>query len=705
MTMQRYISIICILAIMSCVHNYDNPSDPKTESHTEQSHAILERTDQRKIIAGDAVPIRGGVSSDAVDEAELVTAYHWDYDGDGQIDTVLRETATLNIRFNHPGEYDVHILLEDKAGFSDSASLTIEVLAPTPEPLMCTLNAARMGMEDIYAGDSVTLFALLQCDSPIPDTLDIRYYWDTDGDGEIDKLRRNDTFQIVFDNVGTTIMEVEAMAGDVFLDSDRFSLEVLAPSKPTAYTCTLTPVSEMANPIRAGDTVTVNGSIRCVNADPDTLQLQYHWDTDGDGNPDTLTENTSLIRVAYPEPGVYPLNVTLWGSEYILDSAGLFLSVIARDSIPVDTVPPPAEGTHLPDFPNLPGFPDVDEGGCAFYAEDSAMMKTVLNFYNIMWEQTRSDGLQAIEFIEKLLLDILGYSLITFINDDYRYTFDNGVYMFSADSLRIGCAFHYGESTGSHAENDTIRHNLFSTASYVSGIKTTLSPPFFSFNEGPLFDLLEDDLSVDNSLNVSYTVNLTKIKISFLRKTQYTFEAIPFPVLNENIPLNTTHTSYARLAPVYCKHFGTLFHEDSLLIDHGGTQMSSSASPLDVIFKSDDQYKKANYLFNISQVMDSQKTAYGDRDGVLKLSGEYNAKAAIGFNQVTKSIYFIGRYSSTVHDSSWFYCDSDHTNPFGTLFFDDTGGKTGRFRSETYDYSFFYKPPEWELWRYRTLIE
>jgi hypothetical protein len=390
------------------------------------------------------------------------------------------------------------------------------------------------------------------------------------------------------------------------------------------------------------------------------------------------------------------------------------LDTITVSTKPVDTltnphiitIPPPTGQIYLPNFPAIPGFPVADTGECAFFTADSSLMRTTLNFYDIMWEQTRSDGLEAIKFIEKLVSDIVGYSIITLIGGDYSYTFNNGIYLFSSSNgFKISCAFHYGAGIGSHTENDTIRANLFLPQSYISGLKATLTSPFYSFTKGPLFDLLDGEAQIDRSLNVSFSVNFSKLKISFSRKTVHESASLPLYVVNDSISLPVTQTSYAGMAPVYMLNFANLFHNDSILINHDGSSMSSKPVALEVIFHSDSTFRKATYNFTVQQKMDTQRTAYGDHNGILKLSGDYTATSTLGFNNFPHSTFFTGRYSSAVHDSSWFYCDKQLTNEFGTLFFGETSDSVGIFNSEKYNYTFPYMPLRVSVEQYGKLVK
>lgn len=575
----RLFSTICLL-FFSCLFEFENPSDPKSDDYTVRSRAVLKRVGDGDIFSGDTIFIFGGISSKTVEAAALVTSYRWDLDGDGTVDTVLNHSDTLPIVFDSAGTWNVIISLKDRALYIDTDTMPLEVLPEETEDTVFITVVIRTGPDELLTVD-------LESWNPVT---------------------------------------VVAAGGD-----------------------TLTVVAQSADSI----------SIFSPQIDTVTFRIDQG---------DTVFVETSPVRT--------------------------------------DTIPPPDSTIYLPGFPEIPGFPDIEQGDCAFYAEDSSLMRTTLEFYDVMWEQTRSDGIAAIEFVEKLVGDILGYAFITLIDDDYDYTFDDGVYLFTSGDFDISCAFHYGEGIGDHAENDTVRSNLFALSSYVSGLETSLTSPFYTFNEGPLFDLIDGDLSIDRSLNVSFSVNFAKLKVSFSRAAEHAFSSLPLYIVNDSVMLTTVHKSYASMVPVYMRQLADRFHQDSIVIDHSGSSMNSEPVALTVTYRSvDSTYREALYTFAIQQVMDRQVTAYGDRDGVLKLVGDYETTATLSFDGYDQTIYFEGVYSSTESDSSWFYCDGGFEDMFGTLFFGEISDTTGLFTSGKYDYTFPYTPLHLQLDLFRSIIK
>ncbi|MBN1760998.1 MAG: PKD domain-containing protein [Chitinispirillaceae bacterium] len=501
-----------------------------------------------------------------------------------------------------------------------------------------------------------------------------KFEWDFNGDGKTDTvIEESNTVGYVYEKTGEYRCRLKCTDRARYSDTASILLRVRPPSWGMRITIIL----------RFGDTlhVTINSE------DPITVFS---------GSGDTV--------IVIPHAKGESISVVAGVTGDTIDIPLVDADTISLTAFRIETITPPSIPIYIPDFPTIDGFPDSLRGDCAIFAGDSALMHTNLQFYDIMWEQTKDDGLESIEFVEKLLADIVGYSIITLVGNDYTYTFNRGVYAFTSDDFQISCAFHYGDGIGTHAENDTVRSDLFTLDSYVGAPKVVLNPPSYSFTKGPLYELIDGDVSIDASLNVSFSVNFSKLKISFFRTTVTEVPEVPLYVVNDSLRLQTTHTSFTRMAPVYVRDFPALFQNDSLLIDHGGTSMETEPAPLKVVFRTDTSWQRITYAFTVKQVIDSQKTAYGKSNDVLKVAGTYSTMATLGFDGHDQSIWFGGRYSSTVNDSSWFYCDRQKTSEFGTLFFGVVTDSIGTFTSEPYGYGFEYVPLGVSLTSYVSLF-
>ena len=540
---------------------------------------------------------------------------------------------------------------------------------------------------NLAAGDTVKLFCGVTSKEVAGDRIVEEYRIDFDGDGSVDTvLSRADTIRHVYEEKGSYTCRLVCVDRAGYKSSAQCSLNIGEKNTPASY---------MIFILGGHDTLTLDvekdSTARFVSETGDTVRVKVDQQSD---SVEVISQAGDTVKIPKVDADTVSISVVTIDSTSLIVVDSLPVPhdttvVELHDTVVVDPVNIP---DYLPVFPNIPGFPDISAGDCAFFAEDSSLMRTTMNCYDVMWEQTKADGFQTLEFIGKMISDIIGYSLITVFGSHYTYTYNNGAYLVTAPDFTVSCAFHYGAGVGSHAENDTVKANIFSTDSYISGIHAILTSPFYEYTKGPLFDLIDGDISIDGSLNVTYGVNFSKLKMSFFRETVHELPQFPLGVVNDSIQLKMRHDSFARMAPVAVRQFDDRFHEDSILIDHGGTVMTSQPVELKVTFAADSGYRTVSYAFTTRQIMNSQLTRYGNHGDTLKVSGSYRSSSALGFDGHEQWVYFSGRYSSTVSDSSWFYCDDVLTDEFGTLFFGDGDGTTGEFTSDKFGYSFRYTP-------------
>lgn len=113
----RYPILLCsAFACMSCIGPLNNPSDSLADAFETESRAFVRRVSPGLVGTGDTVAFHGGVTSEAVERARLVTSFGWDLDNDGEVDTMLEGTDTLKLVFDTVGPAKVRIILSDDLG-------------------------------------------------------------------------------------------------------------------------------------------------------------------------------------------------------------------------------------------------------------------------------------------------------------------------------------------------------------------------------------------------------------------------------------------------------------------------------------------------------------------------------------------------------------------------------------------------------------
>lgn len=120
-------SLPALMLFTACERSFENPSDPGAGRYSRPSEAFLERVGGRDPVEGDTVRFVGGVTSPEVEADGLVVAYAWDLDDDGDADTVLEGTDTLEMRVQEAGRRTVSLSLLDAAGFRSEASASFLV--------------------------------------------------------------------------------------------------------------------------------------------------------------------------------------------------------------------------------------------------------------------------------------------------------------------------------------------------------------------------------------------------------------------------------------------------------------------------------------------------------------------------------------------------------------------------------------------------
>ncbi len=143
----RGAAVLAALSLAACVRDFGNPSDPGADRYSRRSQAFVERLGNPVPVEGDIVRFVGGVTSPEVEADGLVTAFGWDLDGDGKVDTVLEGTDTLALRAGEPGMRTVRVILSDAAGFRSEAADTFLVIPGLPRII------AAGGGGRIYASD------------------------------------------------------------------------------------------------------------------------------------------------------------------------------------------------------------------------------------------------------------------------------------------------------------------------------------------------------------------------------------------------------------------------------------------------------------------------------------------------------------------------------------------------------------------------
>jgi len=261
------------------------------------------------------VPLVVSFSCDAEDLDGKITAYKWDFDGDGKID----KTTTTNFaiyRFSKPGVYNATVTVVDDDGEETSKSIVITVTEPNASPIISSLNATPKE-------GKVPLIVAFSCEASDPEGSDLSYYWDFNGDGQVDKITQDGNTTYTFLEPGNYTVNVTVVDDVGNRVSKNTVVKVLSPAQnhsPVIKSLTVNPSSGEAP-------LLVN--ISCDAVDPDGDTIVYKWDFNRDGIYDSITTSNTITHL-FPSPGSYKVTVEVVDSEGAMATKSVIVNVLSQ---------------------------------------------------------------------------------------------------------------------------------------------------------------------------------------------------------------------------------------------------------------------------------------------------------------------------------------------------------------------------------------
>ncbi|NEU56907.1 PKD domain-containing protein [Halorussus sp. MSC15.2] len=197
--------------------------------------------DPTAVAPGETVSFDAAESSDDSN----VTAYEWDFDGDGTTDLTTDE-ATVDHAFSAAGTYHVTVTVVDESGQSDTATESVVVRERSTDDA----PTARLTAPD--TGKMSLLFYPLDASASTDDEGIESYRWDIDGDGEVEWYDDNTTSfkpYIHLDGPGTyqATVIVEDTSGQTDTATVTYTVEKVVPNAT---------VSASAETVSVGENVT-----------------------------------------------------------------------------------------------------------------------------------------------------------------------------------------------------------------------------------------------------------------------------------------------------------------------------------------------------------------------------------------------------------------------------------------------------------------
>jgi PKD repeat protein len=152
-------------------------------------------------------------ASGSSDPGNDIVSYVWDFDGDGEFDDAVGETAIFNS--TDSGVFEVSLKVTDLDGLdsTDTASVTVENVTPTADA-----GGPYTGFENVPVSFDAS-------GSTDPGDDIVSYEWDFDGDGEFDDAS-GQFVDFTFATFGSYTVALRVTDADDAIGTDTASVEI-----------------------------------------------------------------------------------------------------------------------------------------------------------------------------------------------------------------------------------------------------------------------------------------------------------------------------------------------------------------------------------------------------------------------------------------------------------------------------------------------
>jgi PKD repeat protein len=250
--------------------------------------------------------------------------YRWDLDGDGTFDTDTYATPTFDTTYDDPGANSpvvrVHNTTTDETDTAPCGDLTTGEAENQPPTARFSPSPVESAV-----GENVSFDASASAD---PDGSIVRYGWDFDGDGVVDRNTTRATTEYPYGRAGSWVPTLVVTDDDGATDRTSRDVVVSQASDPTCY----------VEPTRVapGEEVVVGAS-----AGDGTTYVEF--DVTGDGEFGHDDETDFEEPVSYDEPGTYDVSARIHreGAEPTTVDCGTV-------TVEGENLPPRADVDHDP---------------------------------------------------------------------------------------------------------------------------------------------------------------------------------------------------------------------------------------------------------------------------------------------------------------------------------------------------------------------
>ena len=239
------------------------------------------------------------------------------------------------------------------------------------------------------------------------------------------------------------------------------------------------------------------------------------------------------------------------------------------------------------------------------------------------------------DMVDSLILNGLDFEKLS----EYDINFGDGVYSYSKDGTGISFTLFFNEDFGDFKTGDIIPYNIFSYKTFIDGIKLKISFDGieYSYNHGPLYDLIDGEISVDGDSIFGFEVS-----------TKLDTDKIAFIVNSKN------------------NYYGGEGYSDDVLTLSMTTLLSGIEDVHNKIqdegygFSYDDTIYDSSYFKVRQEFFDSEFLMVKDQLGWF-WEGVYESSVI----KEDTTLYLTGFTSNRERNHSEYYCDEEHTEYIG----------------------------------------
>ncbi len=289
-------------------------------------------------IQSNYAPTSVSFSCTARDPDGHIVNYKWDLNGDGFYEISGSSISTISNRYTHAGVYEITVVVVDNEGAETSRSIEVTIGEAPDNGTSEEVEISSFSAIPTQGEPPLEVTFRCEVSSSSPGIL---YFWDFDGDGEVDETTTTNFVSHTYTQEGEYNASVIVQVIGVGRVEDTILIRVGGEEKHPPEISSLS-----AQP--GEDTMEV--FLTCEATDTDGEVTEYFWDFDGDGIYDLIT-NSNSAHYVYNEEGIYNITVK------VVDDDGLdatdSISFEARENA-TQTPPEIISFTASPVMGNVP---------------------------------------------------------------------------------------------------------------------------------------------------------------------------------------------------------------------------------------------------------------------------------------------------------------------------------------------------------------